>query len=93
MNTQINKIINAIIFFTFVITLLINSESINAQSYFGDYAEVPVYEDTIIANTTNKFDFWDLGQVNTDNNRLDMVVGVSQKGITSGAGNSIIGNW
>jgi len=64
-----------------------------AQTYFGDYVEVPVYEDTIIPNVTNKFDYWDLGQVNTTNNRLDIVVGVSQKGINSGPGNSIIGNW
>ncbi len=93
MKTRINKFIFLIIF-TAVIFSFINmtSNSVIAQSYFSDGVEVPVFEGTIIPNVTTKFDYWDLGEVNTQNNRLDLVVGVSQKGYNGGSGNYIIGN-
>jgi hypothetical protein len=97
MKTKISKIYKSISLLTCiaVILILINmtSELAKAQTYFHDNVEVPVFEGTIIPNQTTKFDYWDLGEVNTQNNRLDIVVGVSQKGNIGGSGNYIVGNW
>ena len=93
MKTQIKKFI---IFITFIVVIFslnnMTSNKMCAQTYFSDNVVVPVFEGTIIPNLTTKSDFWDLGEVNTQNNRLDIVVGVSQKGNDRGSGNYIIGN-
>ena len=94
MKTQIKKFI---IFITFIVVIFslnnMTSNNMCAQTYFSDNVVVPIFEGTIIPNVTTKLDYWDLGEVNTQKNRLDLVAGVSQKGYNGGSGNYIIGNW
>jgi hypothetical protein len=94
MKTRIYKFNSLKLFIAVILSLIsLTSKLIFAQTYFSDNVVVPVFEGTIIPNLTTKFDYWDLGEVNTQNNRLDLVAGVSQKGISGGSGNYIIGNW
>lgn len=93
MKTLKNKF-KSFIIYTIVVFSLINmaSNSIIAQTYLSDDLEVPVFEGILINNVTTKYAYWDLGEVNNINNRLDLVVGVSQKGLVNDSGSYIIGN-
>lgn len=95
METRINKFLSDVTFLFVILPLLIITSwrSATAQSYFGDGVEVPVFEGTIIPNLTTKFIYWDLSEINTANNRLDLAVGLSQKGYENDSLSYVIGNW
>lgn len=80
MKTIIIKHTRYITLFTLIIIVnmlvFLKSSIIKAQ-YIESDIEVPVFEG---AEPETKFIYWDISEVNTQNNRLDLTVGLNQHG-------------
>jgi FG-GAP-like repeat/Secretion system C-terminal sorting domain len=86
---------NLIVIVLFVFSIMISNE-VSAQSYSLEQpVMVPFYRGTIVSNTMIDV-FWDVSEINEDNNRLDLALGLSQFGYTPvpfAEYNYVVGNW
>ena len=82
MKTLINKYLRLSII-TFIISINIAAlfNSAFSQTYLNDDVEVPVFGYTHEPFT--KYIFWDISEINTQNNRLDLAVGLIEDGINA----------
>lgn len=82
MKTLINKYLRLSII-TFIISINIAAlfKSAFSQTYLNDDVEVPVFGYTHEPFT--KYIFWDISEINTQNNRLDLAVGLIEDGINA----------
>lgn len=75
------------LFFLFILFLSVNFSS--AQTYLTDGQQVSVYEPSE-TDSTDRYVYWDMTEINNSNNRLDVGVGVTHY---EGNTNFINGNW
>ncbi|MCY7362280.1 MAG: VCBS repeat-containing protein [Ignavibacteria bacterium] len=92
MKTIINKYLHylSVIIFIISINAIILSEETFAQTYLSDDVEVPVFGYTHEPFT--KYIFWDISEINIQNNRLDITVGLIEDGINADP-NYTHANW
>ncbi len=95
LNFKFNKMkteINIIRMITVIILMLSPIIVFSQTNYLDNRVLVPYFRGTVVDYTTIDLD-WDLSEINSNNKRLDIVIGVSQKDASPTLLNYANANW